>query len=183
MATLNIAEELFNLKAYMRMKNISYTEAGNWLGTSKTYVSQRMNGRMYFTTNDIAIICKNLDIPKAQIVQYFFVKEDQKLLKDLTAKEYYKKMVPGTQSLPLPSAVMTGVIGIRVRTESKGIQLFRGDHRGVEYCPVNDTYWVKGRQFDSNVVVDIVFAKDEKDLNALSARDAQRVVELAYGDK
>ncbi len=57
-----------------RIKEIYRTQAAfaEELGIGRVSVSQRLNNKLEFTQNEIAVSCRLLKIPKAEMYLYFF---------------------------------------------------------------------------------------------------------------
>ena len=59
-------------------KGITQERVAELIGRTETTVSLKINGRAFFTQQEIDILCETLDIPDAEIKSYFFTKQVQK---------------------------------------------------------------------------------------------------------
>lgn len=67
------------LKGRMKELNVRQIDLAKELGMSLSTFSLRIMGVHYFTQSDIAKMIKVLDIPKEQVVDYFFVMPAEKV--------------------------------------------------------------------------------------------------------
>lgn len=58
----------------LKEKGITQEELSKLIGRTETTVSFKFNGRAFFTQKEIDAICEALDIPDAEIKDYFFTK-------------------------------------------------------------------------------------------------------------
>lgn len=64
--------ELSKLKGRIREKRTTYEELSEYLGMGENTLSNKINGFSDFYTNEIIRIAEFLEIPKTEIVEYFF---------------------------------------------------------------------------------------------------------------
>ena len=62
---------LENLKEYMKIRGWSYRKLSGCTGISVDAINNKLNGRTYFTSYEIGLVCKALRIPKEDIAKYF----------------------------------------------------------------------------------------------------------------
>ena len=68
-----MARRKFNsLKALMYEMEVTQDELSKRMGRSGTYINRRFTAKEPFDTEDIKTIAKELNIPKAQWLDYFF---------------------------------------------------------------------------------------------------------------
>ena len=62
----------------LKEKGVTQEQLSRLIGKTEATVSLKINGRAFFTQREIDTICVVLDIPDAEIKDYFFTKQVQK---------------------------------------------------------------------------------------------------------